>query len=131
MTTVRRCRSGSPSWSVAWRFIKVGAATETEIKDKKARVEDACTRPRRPSRKRGTVARRLSRSWRICGLTRSLGRVYSVEKDDPQPHVDLAFGFLMVKPPPVMVSMKSTSAFFRYWMLIGSTNSLMPWDSKT
>ena len=25
-------------------------------------------------------------------------RVYSLEKDDPQPHVDLAFGFLMVKP---------------------------------
>ena len=37
-------------------------------------------------------------------------RVYSVEKDDPQPHVDLAF---------------------RFWMLIGSTNRLMPWDSKT
>ena len=53
-------------------------------------------------------------------------RVYSVEKDDPQPHVDLAFGFLMVNPPPVIVSTKSTSAFFRYWMLIGSTNSLMP-----
>jgi hypothetical protein len=58
-------------------------------------------------------------------------RVYSVEKDDPQPHVDLAFGFLMVNPPPVIVSTKSTSAFFRYWMLIGSTNSLMPWDSKS
>jgi chaperonin GroEL (HSP60 family) len=39
--TVRSCRSGSPSWSVTWRFIKVGAATETEMKDKKARVEDA------------------------------------------------------------------------------------------
>jgi chaperonin GroEL (HSP60 family) len=26
---------------MAWRFIKVGAATETEMKDKKARVEDA------------------------------------------------------------------------------------------
>ena len=40
-------------------------------------------------------------------------RVYSVEKDDPQPHVDLAFGLLMVNPPPVMVSTKSTSAFFK------------------
>ena len=57
--------------------------------------------------------------------------LYSVEKDDPQPHVDLAFGFLMVNPPPVTVSTKSTSAFFRYWMLIGSTNSLTPCDSKT
>ena len=56
---------------------------------------------------------------------------YSVEKDDPQPQVDLALGFLMVKPPPVTVSTKSTSAFFRYWMLIGSTNSFTPWDSKT
>ena len=33
--------------------------------------------------------------------------------DDPQPQVELAFGFLMVKPPPVMVSTKSTSAPFR------------------
>ncbi len=33
--------------------------------------------------------------------------------DDPQPQVDFAFGFLMVKPPPVMVSTKSTSAPFR------------------
>ena len=30
------------------------------------------------------------------------------ENDDPQPQVDLAFGFLMVKPPPVTVSTKST-----------------------
>jgi hypothetical protein len=113
-------------------IIKVRVATETELKDKKARVEETrCTRPRRPSRKRGAVGRQLSRCWRICGLTRSLGRVYSVEKDDPQPHVDLAFGFLMVNPPPVMVSTKSTSAPFRYWMLVGSTNSLMPCDSNT
>ena len=56
--------------------------------------------------------------------------VYSVEYDEPQPQVDFAFGFLIVKPPPVMVSMKSTSAFFRYWTLIGSTNSLTPCDSK-
>ena len=33
--------------------------------------------------------------------------------DWPQPQVDVAFGFLMVKPPPVMVSTKSTSAPFR------------------
>src|SRR4029077_5404382 len=45
---------------------------------------------------------------------------YSTEKDCPQPHVDVAFGFLIVKPPPVMVSTKSTSAPLRYRMLIGS-----------
>src|SRR4030095_7711354 len=56
---------------------------------------------------------------------------YSVEKDDPQPQVDLALGFLIVNPPPVIVSTKSTSAFFRYWMLIGSTNNFTPRDSKT
>jgi hypothetical protein len=33
--------------------------------------------------------------------------------DWPQPQVDVAFGFLIVKPPPVMVSTKSTSAPFR------------------
>ena len=33
--------------------------------------------------------------------------------DEPQPQVDLAFGFLMVKPPPVTLSTKSTSAPFR------------------
>jgi hypothetical protein len=44
---------------------------------------------------------------------------HSVEKDDPQPQVDLAFGFLNVNPPPVIVSTKPTSAFFRYWILIG------------
>ena len=32
---------------------------------------------------------------------------------EPQPQVDVAFGFLIVKPPPVMVSTKSTSAPFR------------------
>src|ERR1700733_15231448 len=60
-----------------------------------------------------------------------MGAVYSVENEDPQPHVDFAFGFLIVNPPPVMVSTKSTSAFFRYWMLIGSTKSLTPFDSNT
>ena len=40
-TTARSCRSGWPSWWAAWRVIKVGAATETEMKEKKARVEDA------------------------------------------------------------------------------------------
>ncbi len=36
--------------------IKVGAATEVEMKGKKARVEDACTRPVRPSRKASSRA---------------------------------------------------------------------------
>ena len=34
-------------------------------------------------------------------------------KDCPQPHVDVAFGFLIVNPPPVTVSTKSTSAPLR------------------
>ena len=40
-TTARSSRSGSPSSSAASPSIKVGAATETEMKEKKARVEDA------------------------------------------------------------------------------------------
>jgi len=36
--------------------IKVGAATETELKEKKARVEDACTPPARQSRKASSPA---------------------------------------------------------------------------
>jgi chaperonin GroEL len=40
-TTVRSCRSGWRSSSAASAVIKVGAATETEMKEKKARVEDA------------------------------------------------------------------------------------------
>src|SRR5467141_1046684 len=56
---------------------------------------------------------------------------YSTLNDCPQPHVDVAFGFLIVKPPPVIVSTKSTSAPLRYWMLIGSINSLTPCDSYT
>ena len=30
--------------------------------------------------------------------------------EEPQPQVDFAFGFLIVKPPPVTLSTKSTSA---------------------
>src|SRR5205814_6887328 len=56
---------------------------------------------------------------------------HSVENDEPHPHVDVAFGFLIVNPPPVTVSTKSTSAPFKYRMLIGSTNSFTPCDSNT
>src|SRR4029450_1944749 len=59
------------------------------------------------------------------------GRGHSVENDWPQPQVDVAFGFLIVKPPPVIVSTKSTSAPFRYRMLMGSMNSFTPCDSNT
>src|SRR5947207_14764503 len=52
-------------------------------------------------------------------------------KDEPQPQVDFAFGFLIVKPPPVTLSTKSTSAPRRYRALIGSTSSLTPFDSMT
>ena len=38
---------------------------------------------------------------------------YSTEKDWPHPQVDVAIGFLIVKPPPVIVSTKSTSAPLR------------------
>ena len=31
--------------------------------------------------------------------------VYSTVNEDPQPQVEVAFGFLIVKPPPVTVSM--------------------------
>src|SRR3954471_9327328 len=55
--------------------------------------------------------------------------LYSTENDWPQPQVDLAFGFLIVKPPPVMVSTKSTSAPPRSRTLIVSSNSLTPLDS--
>src|SRR4029450_11521627 len=55
----------------------------------------------------------------------------STENDEPQPQVEVAFGFLIVNPPPVTVSTKSTSAPFRYRMLIGSTNSFTPFDSNT
>src|SRR6185436_7273041 len=55
----------------------------------------------------------------------------STENDEPQPQVDVAWGFLIVNPPPVTVSTKSTSAPVRYRMLIGSTNSFTPCDSNT
>src|SRR5262245_28030509 len=41
------------------------------------------------------------------------GRAPYTLKDWPQPQVDVAFGFLIVKPPPVTVSTKSTSAPLR------------------
>ena len=40
-TTARSSRSGWPSWWAAWPSSRSGAATETEMKEKKARVEDA------------------------------------------------------------------------------------------
>ena len=40
-------------------------------------------------------------------------RPVSTLNDEPHPQVDVAFGFLIVKPPPVTVSTKSTSAPLR------------------
>jgi hypothetical protein len=84
------------------------------------------------SRYATATGRRSSSAWAILRSASPqsvvMGAVYSVENEDPQPHVDFGFGFLIVNPPPVMVSTKSTSAFFRYWMLIGSTKSLTPFD---
>src|SRR6202007_1123776 len=73
----------------------------------------------------GTLPARRTQAGEIQGVR------YSVENEDPQPQVEVAFGFLMVKPPPVTVSTKSTSAPARYRMLMGSTNSCPPFDSKT
>ena len=39
--TARSSRSAWPSWPAAWPSIKVGAATEVELKEKKHRIEDA------------------------------------------------------------------------------------------
>ena len=60
----------------------------------------------------------LSRSFAACGtqagdIRKGSCQGYSVENDEPQPQVEVAFGFLIVKPPPVTVSTKSTSAPFR------------------
>jgi hypothetical protein len=49
----------------------------------------------------------------VGGFTNAPIVRYSTENDDPQPQVEVAFGFLMVNPPPVIVSTKSTSAPFR------------------
>ena len=60
----------------------------------------------------------LSRSFAACwtqarDIRKGSCQSYSVENDEPQPQVEVAFGFLIVKPPPVTVSTKSTSAPFR------------------
>ena len=52
----------------------------------------------------------LRRRQRAVGSGRVNVKVDQIENDEPQPQVDLAFGFLMVKPPPVTLSTKSTSA---------------------
>ena len=44
--TARSSRSASPSWPVASCVIKVGAATEVELKEKKHRIEDAVSATR-------------------------------------------------------------------------------------
>ncbi len=40
-TTARSCRSGWPSWPAAWPRSTCGAATETEMKERKCLLEDA------------------------------------------------------------------------------------------
>jgi len=53
-------------------------------------------------------------SAHLLSLTFDAGRARSQALNDcPHPHVDVAFGFLMVNPPPVTVSTKSTSAPLR------------------
>jgi chaperonin GroEL len=40
-TTARSCRNGWPSWPAAWRRSTSAPAAEAEMKEKKARIEDA------------------------------------------------------------------------------------------
>ena len=42
----------------------------------------------------------------------------------------MAFGFLMVNPPPVTLSTKSTSAPSRYRALMGSMNNFTPFGGN-
>ena len=101
--TARSSRSGSPSWPAASCVIKVGAATEVELKEKKHRIEDAISATRaaieegivagggsalvhaavgarrrpRPDRRRGDRRRRSSRkalSSRCAGSPRTRGQ---------------------------------------------------------
>ena len=52
----------------------------------------------------------LRRRERAVGGGRVKMEVDHTENDEPHPQVDFAFGFLIVKPPPVTLSTKSTSA---------------------
>jgi hypothetical protein len=56
------------------------------------------------------LSHELRRRQGAVGGGRVKVKVDQTLNDDPQPQVDLAFGFLMVKPPPVTLSTKSTSA---------------------
>ena len=53
----------------------------------------------------------LPRDSASFGATAALRRY--TENDEPHPQVDFAFGFLIVNPPPVTLSTKSTSAALR------------------
>ena len=92
----------------------------------KSRLLERFRRPGAHVRRRGCIG--MNSKWRERrgaigpGLTRPFvsgcGRVrrrrpLRCVNDEPQPHVDVAFGFLIVNPPPVTVSTKSTSAPFR------------------
>ena len=56
------------------------------------------------------LSNELRRRQGAVGGGRVKVKVDQTLNEDPQPQVDLAFGFLMVKPPPVTLSTKSTSA---------------------
>ena len=47
------------------------------------------------------------------GRNRHSSGIAQALNDEPHPQVDFAFGFLMVKPPPMVLSTKSTSAPLR------------------
>ena len=71
-TTARSCRSGSRSWPAAWPQIKVGGATETEMKERKALYEDSL-HATRAAHRRGHRPRRRRRPARTparCSTSR-------------------------------------------------------------
>jgi len=62
----RNCKNGWPSWSAGVAVINVGAATESEMKEKKARVEDALNATR-AAVEEGIVA---GAAWPTCAPCR-------------------------------------------------------------
>jgi len=66
ITTVRSCKNVWPSWPAAFAVIKVGGATEVEVKGKKDRVDDALHATRAAVEEASFGRRR----WLCCALPR-------------------------------------------------------------
>ena len=96
-----------------------GALRAQSLEQRVARVAD------------GTVHLSFAARPGVCGSGTSINLrdgENEREYECGQPQVEVAFGFLMVNPPPVTVSTKSTSAPLRYRMLMGSTYRVTPFD---